>query len=303
MTLLGAMAPRLFWAAIAMASFVQAEEKAEAVQWGKDVAAHFFEPTDPSHVHAEAGKINKPTMAIVMTQWCGACNNLRASVNSGTKVKALLDKFLVVYVEDDATKHEWSKSGEDYVPQVHWFSPVGRRLAVYAETEAYKHYFADEDTLEAAMQKALELTASEESHTVNPAHAFDESFSAHFLDNLKPEEMRSKAVEANRPFMVLLTQVWCDACHDLVDSINKGKEVKDLLDAFVVTHAYGDDGLRNWQPEGENYVPQVLFFDADGSLLDVKGPREEYKHFFSSDSDMGSAMAMALDASKTAGEL
>jgi len=260
-------------------------------------------------VHEAAGNASKPVIAIVMTQWCGACNSLRTSVNGGTKVKALLDKFVVAYTEDDAAKKDWTAKGHDYVPQAHFYSPRGRKLPVYAEQggETYKHYFSDEDTLEAAMQKALELTAAEaadpENHTFNPAHAFDESIAGHFMDNLKPEDIRRQATEANRPFMVLLTQVWCDACHDLVEAVNKGNQVKDLLDAFLVTHAYGDEGLRNWQPEGELYVPQVLFFDVDGTLLDVKSPHEEYKHFFSDDAEMGAGMSMALDASKAAGEL
>lgn len=269
--------------------------------WAKDVAAHFVEPHLPEHVHAEASKANKTAMVIVMTTWCGACNNLRISVNSGTKVKSLLDKFTVAYSEDEEGKNAWQEHGQDYVPQVYFFSPSGKKLGVHTETEKYKYFFSDENTLERGMKEALALT--ETGGTGGNAHELDASIKEHFSQNVKPAEMQAKALELNRPFMALVTQEGCDACQDLIQSINGGYQVKDLLDSFLITHAHSYEALRDWQPDGENYVPQVLFFDTDGTLLDVKGPHAEYKYFYSDETEMASGMSMALDASKAAGEL
>jgi len=293
-----------------------------ANQWSKDVIARFVEPHTRAHVQRVAAEKSKPVMVIAMTSWCGACAALRTSVNSGTKVNPLLDKFVVAYAPEEGLENVWTERGQDYVPQVYFFNSKGQQLGVYAETEKYKYYFQDEVTLEKAMLQALDMMASGTVGKVpgaiekppspppnpdvavfDPAHAFDESIKGHFLPNMSPEEVRAKAVEANRPFMVLLTTSWCHACKDLIQSVNGGKETKDLLNAFVCLHAHGDKALADWQPEGEDYVPQVLFFDVDGTLMDVSSKNAEYKHFFVSDKDLSVGMAAALDASKAVGEL
>jgi len=295
-----------------------------ATEWSKEVAARFVEPHTRQHVQEVAGKQGKPVMVIAMTTWCAACSALRSSVNTGTKVNSLLDKFVVAYAPEEGLENVWTEAGQNYVPQVYFYSDKGKQLGVFSESPQYKYYFADEVHLETAMLKALELMASgtgavdaaappgEKATSpapdpavavFDPAHAFDDSISGHFLANMPPEEIRAKAVEANRPFMVMLTTSWCHACKDLIESINGGKETKDLLNAFVCLHAHGDKALSEWQPKGEDYVPQVLFFDVDGSLMDVNSKSPEYKHFFSSDSELGAGMAAALDASKAVGEL
>merc|ERR1712159_790369 len=98
--------------------------------------------------------------------------------------------------------------------------------------------------------------------------------------------------------MVILTQPWCEACTKLIQSVNAGAKAKHLFDSFVISHAYGDDALANWQPTGENYVPQVLFFDADGNRLDVRSPYTQHKHFFVTDEELADGMARALRAEK-----
>jgi len=239
----------------------------------------------------------------------------------------LLDKFVVAYASEEGLENVWTERGQDYVPQVYFYNAKGKQLGIFnPDSDTYKYYFADEDHLEKAMLKALDMMASGTGEhapvldnsgvekptspapdpgvaVFDPAHAFDESIKGHFLPSMSPEEIRAKAVEANRPFMVMLTTEWCHACKDLVQSINGGKQTKDLLNAFVCLHAHGDKALAEWQPKGEDYVPQVLFFDVDGTLMDVNSKSPEYKHFFSSDKELGVAMAAALDASKAVGEL
>ena len=50
-------------------------------------------------------------------------------------------------------------------------------------------------------------------------------------------------------------------------------------------------------------LTHALFFDPDGTLLNVKSKYDKFKHFFSNDEELGAAMAMALDESKAAREL
>lgn len=272
---------------------------------------HFVEPHSPVHVHEEARKVNKTSMVIVMTTWCGACAGLRKSVNAGNKVRPLLDKFVVAYAEDDDQKHDWTVPGQDYVPQVYFFTPDGTRLPVYASTEKYKYFFADENTLSDAMTRALDLAAKgsgqdpQHSGNFDPVHGFDKSIVDSFLDNLKPAEIQKQALEANRPFMVIISQPWCEACQKLVQSINEGKETKDLLSAFVVTVAHGNEGQAAWPTPGQDYVPQTHFYDFDGTPLISNSPHADrgYPHFFSTDKELAAGMAVALDQSKGAGEL
>jgi len=103
--------------------------------------------------------------------------------------------------------------------------------------------------------------------------------------------------------MVLLTTPWCDACKVLVNDINHGSSVKALLPKFVVTMAYGDEGIRNWQAEGQNYVPQAYFFDEHGNDLKVLSPTKDYKHFFMNEQQLGEAMQQALSKAGSGSEL
>jgi len=311
-----------------------------AAEWSTDVTSHFVEPHTREGVKADSSAKSKPAMVIVMTSWCSACAALRASVNDGTQVKPLLDKFTVAYSMEEGAANVWTEAGQDYVPQVYFFDSAGSQLHVHAaDNEKYKYFFSSEVSLAKAMTEALALVAKgsvgaaredagpvegaqnekdkqtkqhieanqdaqkEQKPVFDPSHAFDEIVAGHVHTNLSPEDIRQKAADANRPFMVLLSTSWCEACKDLIHSINAGKLTKDLLKDFVVMHAHGKEGLANWQPEGEDYVPQALFFDPDGTLLSVKSKYDKFKHFFSNDEELGSAMAMALDESKAAREL
>lgn len=315
---------------LALAAFILASP-GHAAEWAQEVVEQFVEPHTREHVEQVASEKSKPVMVIAMTTWCGACSLLRGSVNSGSKVRPLLGKFVVAYATEEGEANVWTEAGQNYVPQVYFFNSRGEQLQVFSESPQYKYYFSDEANLERAMLKALDLVASqpataptpspamagESTHgstspapapdrnvpVFDPDHAFDESVAGHFLVNINAEEIRKKAVEANRPFMVMLTTSWCHACKDLIQSVNGGKETKDLLDHFVNLHAHGDRALSDWQPEGHDYVPQVLFFDVDGSLMDVKGPYAAYSNFYSSDKELANGMAAALDASKSVGEL
>ena len=62
---------------------------------------------------AEAGPAAKPYMVIVTGPNCPACHHLKGSVNEGTLVRSLMDKFDVVY-DDHATTWKFHQ----YTPQV-----------------------------------------------------------------------------------------------------------------------------------------------------------------------------------------
>lgn len=153
-------------------------------------------------------------------------------------------------------------------------------------------------------RKGVEVTTAAPS-SFDPVHGFEEGVSSRLLDNLKHNDIQEKAAAANKPFMVMISQPWCEACQVLARSINRGQKTKDLLDSFVVTIVHGEAGQKEWQEEKHDYVPQALFFDVDGTRLEVEGPHTErgYKNFFSSDEEISDAMAKALDQSKVAGEL
>eukprot|EP00936_MAST-01D_sp_MAST-1D-sp1_P000625 g625.t1 len=122
------------------------------------------------------------------------------------------------------------------------------------------------------------------------AGSFDESITKHFVP---ADEAKAKAAEAKKPLLVLITEEWCGACNNLKTQLNGGEKVKGKLDQFVVTHVSGDDST-SWKEEGHGYVPQTYFFNADGSPMDVKGPMDEYAHFFGGEDALAEAMDKAI---------
>jgi len=124
-------------------------------------------------------------------------------------------------------------------------------------------------------------------------HAFTKDIAATLFIDAKPVAVRAAAKKQNKPYMVLLTQSTCGPCKDLIRGINTGGRVKPLLDKFVVAHSSGNN-INDWQPKGEHYAPQALFFSAKGKMLPVAGPNDKFKHFFDSESQLLAGMDAAL---------
>ena len=122
------------------------------------------------------------------------------------------------------------------------------------------------------------------------AGSFDDSITKHFVP---ADEAKAKAAEAKKPLLVFITEEWCGACNNLKTQLNCGEKVKGKLDQFVVTHVSGDDSTP-WKEEGHGYVPQNYFFNADGSPMDVKGPNDQYAHFFGGEDALAEAMDKAI---------
>jgi hypothetical protein len=92
-----------------------------------------------------------------------------------------------------------------------------------------------------------------------PAENFDEEVSKHFTKSNKPSYAKRRAKKQNKPLLVLLTRNGCGACQNLKQSVNRGTEVKKLLEKFVVVHAENKH-CAQWQLEGHGYAPQTMFF-------------------------------------------
>eukprot|EP01052_Picozoa_sp_SAG31_P009873 SAG31_NODE_529_length_14420_cov_20.000140_6_plen_102_part_00 len=58
-----------------------------------------------------------PTAIVMRAENVSDGQNLKGQVNSGTKVKGMLDSFNVVHAVGDDGK-QWQESGHGYVPQV-----------------------------------------------------------------------------------------------------------------------------------------------------------------------------------------
>eukprot|EP00419_Tripos_fusus_P006689 CAMPEP_0172669816 /NCGR_PEP_ID=MMETSP1074-20121228/9920_1 /TAXON_ID=2916 /ORGANISM="Ceratium fusus, Strain PA161109" /LENGTH=92 /DNA_ID=CAMNT_0013486647 /DNA_START=271 /DNA_END=549 /DNA_ORIENTATION=+ len=83
---------------------------------------------------------------------------MKQSVNGGSAVKNLMDKFLVVHAtgdEGDPWK-EAAKSTATYVPQTYWFGSDGSHLDIPGTMDQYRYFFSDDASLANAMQRALE---------------------------------------------------------------------------------------------------------------------------------------------------
>merc|ERR1712166_337079 len=76
---------------------------------------------------AKAAELGKPLMVLITELWCGACKNLKKTLNQSPEFKAMLDSFVTVHVgKEEAAK--WKEQGHGYVPQTYFFSPEGTAL-------------------------------------------------------------------------------------------------------------------------------------------------------------------------------
>jgi len=138
---------------------------------------------------------------------------------------------------------------------------------------------------------------------------FAEDIQGHFWDNLAADAVLEKATEAKKPVMVLVSPPECsDACKDMVNSINDGRQVRDVLGSFVINYVNGEDDRAMWQLEldaselevwqpGESHLPQAMFFNAEGTPLVLYGTTAKFKYFFENDKELAEVMSKALSAS------
>lgn len=276
-----------------------------------EVERVFVKPPTMERVKEEAAKTGKPIMILIMTSWCTACKGLRYQINTGTRIRNLMEYFVVAYIDNDGGGAEWkTDQNVQYVPQTYFFNSAAASLHVESAlaSRGFKYSYTDEPTLLEGMHKALAMATHGSGHTQVtgpplPGHEWASNITEHFFDSFEPQRIQDKAAAEGKPYMVILTQDWCDACVVLMQSVSAGEKVRNLLPSFVVSHAHGPDGIRMWQRKGEHYVPQTYFFNQDGAPLDVPAPNPQYRYFFSTDQELAAAMSSALELKSAAPEL
>mmetsp|Transcript_128973 Transcript_128973/g.248500 ORF Transcript_128973/g.248500 Transcript_128973/m.248500 type:complete len:468 (+) Transcript_128973:42-1445(+) len=272
-----------------------------------EVSTLFVQPPTVERVKEEAAKTGKPIMVIIMTTWCSACKGLRYQINTGTRIRSLMESFVVVYFDhDDGAASSWKTEADvQYVPQTYFFNSDAVRLNVESSlaSRGFKYSYTDQTTLIEGMSKALALVQPQGSSPPVSDHAWASNIKEKLFDSFEPQRLQDKAAAEGKPYMVILTQDWCEACDFLINSVNQGDQVRKLLPSFVASHAYGPNGLSTWQRKGEQYVPQAYFFNSDGSPLDVPAPHAGYRYFFVSDQELAAAMTSALELKSAAPEL
>ena len=132
---------------------------------------------------AEAGPAAKPYMVIVTGPNCPACHHLKGSVNEGTLVRSLMDKFDVVYDKDASN---WMFGS--YMPEVNFFpaGKVGTPLPVTSGREGKPYSYTSDHALHAAMERALAANREEEAKKQALKEEMLQLYKEH-----KPEKMGS----------------------------------------------------------------------------------------------------------------
>lgn len=109
-----------------------------------------------------AAKKGRPLMVLLTKKGCGACQNLKQSVNRGAELAPLLSQLVVVHAENDAAT-EWQQPGNAYAPQTYFFAPgEDEPLPILGTSETSPHFFHDETTLVWGAKKAIEVVATGE---------------------------------------------------------------------------------------------------------------------------------------------
>ena len=111
-----------------------------------------------SYAMRRARKKHKPLMVILTRAGCGACQNLKQSVNHGTALRKRLSEggIIVVHAEGVAAD-EWKIAGHPYVPQTHFYAPgEDRPLPIHGRKDNQPFYLHDEQTLLWAVNVAID---------------------------------------------------------------------------------------------------------------------------------------------------
>jgi len=117
------------------------------------------------------------------------------------------------------------------------------------------------------------------------------------------EVAKEEAQAKHKPMMVILHRSWCGACKNLKSLFQDDAEVIGLSENFVMVNL-GDKDEPNeaiYKPDG-GYIPRVLFFHPDGSLLkDIINDEgnEKYKYYHFSTETIVSAMRQVLKLSES----
>jgi hypothetical protein len=131
----------------------------------KDFSKFFIPSTKKSYSLRKSKKTEKPLMVIMTRAGCGACQNLKQSVNLAQgeeTIKSIADEFIIVHAEGTQAD-EWQQPYQGYAPQVLFYAPGETQpLPIHGTAEAQPYFFHDHDTILWGMKKTLEVVESGE---------------------------------------------------------------------------------------------------------------------------------------------
>lgn len=82
--------------------------------------------------------------------------------------------------------------------------------------------------------------------------------------------------------MLLIWKTWCGACKALRPKFASSVEIANESKNFVMVNTVDDEEPKDalYKPGGAGYIPRVLFFRPDGTLLDVTSGNPQYAYFY-----------------------
>ncbi len=106
---------------------------------------------------AEVRSEGKPGVVFVTQPWCGACKNLKKSINASPQLKTLLGQFVVAHASgNDGTQWQGGEGKSDgYIPRVYFFNPDGSRHEVAAPNPKYEFFFPTALGVEKGLKQVL----------------------------------------------------------------------------------------------------------------------------------------------------
>ena len=106
---------------------------------------------------AEVRREGKPGVVFVTQPWCGACKNLKKSINGSPELKTLLGQFVVAHASgNDGTQWQGGEGKSDgYIPRVYFFNPDGSRHEVDAPNPDYEFFFPSSAAVEKGLKQVL----------------------------------------------------------------------------------------------------------------------------------------------------
>ncbi|XP_076649978.1 thioredoxin domain-containing protein 12 [Halictus rubicundus] len=111
-----------------------------------------------------------------------------------------------------------------------------------------------------------------------------------------------EAKRTEKPIFLFIYKIGCPACEILKEKVSKSVRLMDLSERFVMIKmdARKDDFINTgrYQPDGR-YVPRILFFTADGSLIkeayNKKNiAKKDQKYFYTNPSELVETMLFVL---------
>jgi protein-disulfide reductase (glutathione) len=127
-----------------------------------------------------------------------------------------------------------------------------------------------------------------------PADGWNDAIAWRGLD----EGLR-EAQQAQLPVMMVVHTSWCPKCRALQRVFNDDPQIERLSEHFVMVHVDQDQNpaASLYAPDGQ-YIPRVLFLDADGKLdpeLRNQRRRDKFRYFYTPQEDLVATMREALD--------